>query len=197
MLRSCARCLLRGVPLRPEPEGLLWGFHGPAWLRRVGWVPGVTCQVLLLRTLRARATDGPRPGPTLAPWCAPESPAFLAAESAREDPRPGQKSESIPGKKKKVNSVLRTWWFTTTVVAALFCCNTVWPREASRSDVTFFFFAAEQDFLLQVRGVYRLREQGGVFVSFLCGDEKNRHTLSHCFLFFRRCLFFCPLPRHY
>ena len=42
---------------------------------------------------------GPRPGPTLAPWCSVGLPAFPGAESARKDPRPEEKKMPMCNKK--------------------------------------------------------------------------------------------------
>ena len=55
-------------------------------------------------SLKAHSTrHGARPGPTLGSWCTGGSPACPAAESARKDPWPEEKSFVL--RKKKVNFI--------------------------------------------------------------------------------------------
>ena len=62
----------------------------------------------LLATLNAQSTcHGPRPGPTLAPWCSGGLPACPGAESTRKDPRPEEKKVPM-GKKTHLYVVIYT-----------------------------------------------------------------------------------------
>ena len=69
----------------------VWGFYGPAWL----WLGGKRSRENepARATLNAQSTrQGVRQGPTLTLWRTGGSPACPAAESARKDPRPDEKS---------------------------------------------------------------------------------------------------------
>ena len=70
------------------------GLHGPGWLYVLGMPP--RGYLPIFATLNPQSTcHGPRPGPTLAPWCSGGLPACSGAESTRKDPRPEEKKMSM------------------------------------------------------------------------------------------------------
>ena len=66
------------------------GMHAPGWLYVLEMPPRGYLPVLA--TLNPQSTcHGPRPGPTLAPWCTGGLLACPGAENTRKDPRPDEK----------------------------------------------------------------------------------------------------------
>ena len=81
------------------------GFHASGWLYVLGMPP--RGYLPILATLNPQSTCyEPRPGPTLAPWCAGELPACPEAESTRTDPRPEEKKTMVCKKSTFLHSTM-------------------------------------------------------------------------------------------
>ena len=77
-----------------KPVGFFFnhvGLRAPGCLYVLG-MPPRGYLLPIFATLKPQSTcHGPRPGPTLAPWCSSGLPAFPGAESTRKDTRPEEK----------------------------------------------------------------------------------------------------------
>ena len=70
------------------------GLHWPWWLYVLGMPP--RGYLPIFAALNPQSTcRGPRPGPTLAPWCLGGLPACPGADGTRKDPRPEEKKMAM------------------------------------------------------------------------------------------------------
>ena len=109
--RQSVRAVGRILNEMRNPSGIFFnlcvGLYGPGCLHMLGMPP--RGYLTVFATLNPQSTcHGPRPGPTLAPWCSGGPPACPAAESTSKEPRPQEKKNVGVQKKTHVYSSIHT-----------------------------------------------------------------------------------------